>query len=379
MSLHSFVNDGLMAIFFFVIGLEVRREIHAGQLSSVRRAALPLLAAIGGMVAPAAIYLLLVPAEARAGWSIPVSTDTAFALGVLALLGSRIVPSLRVLLLAIAIIDDIIAIVIIAIFYSSGIDWRGGVAAAAGLGAIFGLQRFGVRRVAAYVVPGITVWAGCWWAGVHPAVAGVIVGLSTPARTWYGHAGFLDAAYRHLASISRGLAAPNHAANDVAEPMSALRHAQREAVSPVDRIEAALHAWAAFAIMPVFALANAGINFASVDLAAAPRLVAGVTAGLVLGKLTGILLATKLAVKLRIVQLPAQVTWRGLAVVGMVAGIGFTMALFIAGLAFGRRTAMQDVATVAVLIASAASAALALLVGRIALPPASHRAVATAE
>lgn len=373
MSLHAFVNDVLIAIFFFVIGLEVRREIHAGQLSTVRRASLPVLAAFGGMVVPAAIYLIVGAADARAGWAVPVSTDTAFALGVLALLGSRIVPSLRVLLLAIAIIDDILAILIIAIFYSSGIEWRGAILAAGGMAAILGLQRFGVRNVVAYVPPAVAVWTGCWWTGIHPSVAGVVVGLMTPARTWFGHEGFVEAAYKHLGTIARGLKILNHTPRDVAQPMSELRRAQNEAVSPVERIEAALHSWAAFVIMPVFAFANAGINFAHVDVSAAPRLVVGIAAGLVLGKLGGIVLATRIAVKLGIAELPREVTWRGMAVVGAVAGIGFTMALFIADLAFRGSPVMQDVSTVAVLLASAAAAAVALILGRILLPSAATR------
>jgi NhaA family Na+:H+ antiporter len=370
MSLHSFVNDVLMAIFFFVIGLEVRREIHGGELSNFRRASLPVIAAVGGMAVPAGIYLLFGPADAQAGWSVPVSTDTAFALGVLALLGSRIVPSLRVLLLTIAIVDDLVAIVIIAIFYSTGIELRGVVLTLTGLGAILGLQWFGVRRVAAYVAPALVVWTGCWWAGIHPTIAGILVGLLTPARTWYGHKGFLDAAYRHLGTIARGLKIPDRRSRDIRHPMSELRRVQREAVSPVERIEAALHPWAAFVIMPVFVFANAGINFASADLAAAPRLIVGVVAGLVLGKLAGIVLASRIAVKLGIAELPPQVSWHGMVIVGAVAGIGFTMALFIADLAFTGRPVLQDVSTVAVLIASAASALLALILGRILLPPA---------
>lgn len=373
MSLHALINDVLMSIFFLVIGLEVRREIHSGELSSVRRASLPVVAAVGGMVVPAGIYLLVGAVEAREGWAVPMSTDTAFALGVLALLGSHIVPSLRVLVLAIAIIDDIIAIVIIAIFYSSGIDWRGGVLAAIGLAAIVGLQRLGIRHVAAYVPPAVAVWAGCSWAGIHPTVAGVLVGLLTPARTWFGHEGFLDAAHRHLRSIARGLEAPNDKWHGVAEPMSALRRAQREAVSPLERIEAALHAWAAFVIMPLFAFANAGIDFARVDLSAAPRLALGIAAGLVLGKMGGIMLASTIAVRLRIAELPREVTWRAMVVVGAVAGVGFTMALFIAHLAFRGRPVLQGVSTVAVLVASAASALIALFVGLLILPSAAKR------
>lgn len=374
MTLHAFVNDVLMAIFFFVIGLEVRREIFGGELSSLRRASLPMIAAVGGIAAPAALYLLVGPADARTGWSVPVSTDTAFALGVLALLGRRVAPSLRVVLLAIAIIDDIVAISIIAVFYSSALELGGVALMAIGIAMILGLQRFGVRRVAAYFAPAILVWAGCWWAGIHPTLAGILIGLLTPVRTWYGQQGFLDATYRHLATITRRLNINleldvDETRHDIDEPLTELRRAQREVVSPVERIEAALHPWAAFAIMPLFAFANAGIDFGRVDLTASPRLIAGVVAGLVLGKLAGIVLAARLAVGLRLAELPPDVTWRGMTVVGAVAGIGFTMALFIANLAFTSRPVLQDVATVAVLMASALSALLAIVLGRTLLRP----------
>ncbi len=374
MTLHAFVNDVLMAIFFFVIGLEVRREIFGGELSSLRRASLPVIAAVGGMAVPAAIYLLIGPGDARAGWSVPVSTDTAFALGVLALLGSRIAPSLRVVLLAIAIIDDIVAISIIAIFYSAALEPRGLVLIAVGVAAILGLQRLAIRRVVAYVVPALVIWAGCRWAGIHPTLAGILVGLLTPVKTWYGHQGFLEAAQRHLGTIARRLklVEPSH---DIDQPMAELRRAQREVVSPVERVESALHPWAAFVIMPAFALANAGIDFGRVDIAAAPRVVVGLVAGLVLGKVVGIVLAARLAVKFRIADLPPDVSWHGMIVVGLVAGIGFTMALFIAHLAFAGRPALQDVATVAVLIGSAVAAVVALVLGRVLLRPVANPAV----
>jgi NhaA family Na+:H+ antiporter len=367
-SLKSVVNDVLMAIFFFVIGLEVRRRMHGGELGTLREAALPIIAALGGMVVPAAIYVMAVGpfGDASAGWGVPVSTDTAFALGVLALLGSRIAPNMRVLLLAIAIIDDVLAVLMIAIFYSSRIDPRGICVAVAGISAVLVLQRFGVRRVASYVIPAVVVWIGIWWAGIHPAFAGIVVGLLTPARTWYGHEGLADAARHHIEVIDRP-ASGGTRLRDLARSMLELRRAHREAVSPVERIEAALHTWTAFAIMPMFAFANAGIDFGQVDVAAAPRLAVGVVAGLVVGKLAGIVLASAGAVKLGIARLPIGVTWRGVAVVGAVAGIGFTMALFIANLAFAARPDLRDVATTAILCSSAVSVVLALLVGRVVL------------
>lgn len=374
MSLHSLVNDVLMAVFFFVIGLEIRREIHDGELRSVRAASLPVFAAIGGMAVPAAIYVLVAPAHVREGWAVPVSTDTAFALGIFALLGARIAPSLRVLLLAVAIIDDILAIVIIAIFFSSGLKFLGVVFALVGLTAIIGLQRLGVRHIAAYAGPAIAVWAGCWHAGIHPTVAGILVGLLTPARIWYGHQGFVDVAHGHLATIARRLGRPHLHSLDIKRSMSELRRAQRESVSPVERLETAMHAWAAFAIMPIFALANAGIDFASVELGTAPRLIAAVVAGLVIGKLVGIVGTVRIAVGLGISELPSHVTWRGIVVLGAVAGVGFTMALFIAQLAFRQSGDLQDLSAIAVLLASAAAGLLALTLGLILLPkPATAR------
>jgi NhaA family Na+:H+ antiporter len=273
----------------------------------------------------------------------------------------------------VAIIDDIVAIVIIAIFYSSRLNLFGVVIAFAGLGAILGLQRLGVRHIVAYAGPAIAVWVGCWQAGVHPTIAGILVGLLTPARTWYGHQGLVDAGYRHLATIARRLGLPNRNGLDVKLPMSELRLAQREAVSPVERVEAAMHAWAAFAIMPIFAFANAGIDFGRVDIGSAPRLVAGIVGGLVLGKLAGIVVGVWIAVRLGIAQLPPRVTWRGIVVLGAVAGVGFTMALFIAGLAFQER-GTQEIATIAVLLASAFSGLLAVTLGLILLSKHAARA-----
>jgi NhaA family Na+:H+ antiporter len=368
-SLDFLIDDVLMAMFFLVIGLEVRRELHGGSLGSLRRAALPIAGALGGMVVPAAIFVMLVGAvgDASVGWGVPISTDTAFALGVLALLGPRIAPGLRVLLLAIAIVDDLLAILIIAVFYSSGIALTGIVVAFGGIGGILILQRFGVRNVLAYVVPAVVIWFGIWRAGIHPTIAGVLVGLLTPARTWYGPEGLAAAARHHIEESERPADSGGTRLRDIARSVFELRRAHREAVSPVERVETALHVWAAFFIMPVFAFANAGIDFDQVNVAGAPRLAAGVAAGLVVGKLVGVLLACAGAVKLGIAELGRDVTWRGIAVIGAAAGIGFTMALFIANLAFAGRPELRDVAFVAVLFASAVAAGLALILGRVLL------------
>lgn len=328
-SLHFWINEGLMTIFFLVVGLEIRRELHGGSLSTARQAALPLAGAIGGMVVPAAIYAALNAGRATAGgWGIPMATDIAFSLGLLALLGARVPPALRVFLLALAVIDDIGAILVIAFFYSATIvPWGFGVAAA-GVLAIVALQRAGLRRVALYVPPALAVWAGFLVAGVHPTLAGVVVGLLTPPRPWEGV----------------------------------------EDASPVDRLLDALHGWVSYAIMPVFALANAGVALDGADLAGdGVWALAGVGLGLVVGKPVGILVASWLTVRAGWAALPPGSRWSGLAVIGVVAGVGFTMSLFIAGLAFAPG-AILETSKLGVLVASATAAALTLGLGRALLP-----------
>ncbi len=375
-SLHYVVNDIFMAIFFFVVGLEIRRELHGGELSELRRAALPIVAALGGMMVPALTYVALAPAEARAGWGVPMATDIAFAVGVLALLGKRVPPALRILLLAVAIIDDIGAIIVIAVFYSSGLSGQGFAMAGLGIAAILVLQALGVRRALAYVPAGALVWIGVAKAGVHPTIAGVIIGLLTPARAWYGVPRFLEESRRQLATIEAG---GGHG-HELDQPMAELARAHREATPPVERILHILHPWVAYLIMPVFALANAGVVLDGLDLGAAPGAFFGVVAGLVIGKPLGVLAACALAPRLGVAQLPRGVDIRGLVVVGMVAGVGFTMALFIAALAFPADPTLHGVAKLGVLVASAIAAIGAFAYGRLALPAApSAGAAATAH
>jgi NhaA family Na+:H+ antiporter len=336
LSLEAFINDVLMAVFFFAVGLEIRRELTTGELSDARRAALPLIAAVGGMLVPAAIFLLFNRGETARGWGVPMATDIAFAVGVLTLLGRRVQPSMRVFLLALAIIDDIGSILVIAIFYSDGVQLEGLGLALLGIAAIIGLQRLGAARAVTYALPALAVWYGMYRAGVHPTVAGVLVGLMTPARPW-----------------------PTEDSDG----------------TPGERLERIVHPWVSFAIMPVFALANAGVALRGGGMLAAPSLVAGIGAGLLIGKPLGILAASGLAVRLRIAALPQGLSWRGVAVVGVVAGIGFTMALFITELALP--VELRDVAKLIVLLASATAAIAALAIGRVLLregPP-----VTTAE
>jgi len=363
-SLHWWINDGLMVIFFFVVGLEIRREIHGGELSDLRRAALPLVAALGGMLVPAAIFLALnVGRTTHSGWGIPMATDIAFAVGVLTLLGPRVAPALRILLLALAVIDDVGAILVIAVFYSSGIEVLGMIAMAAGILGVLLMQWVGVRSPWAYVLPTLVVWAGAYAGGVHPTLAGVLVGLLTPVHAWFGQEGFAQEATRHVAAIRES----GHS-HTVLRHLDALEVARTEAVAPVERLQHALHGWVAFGIMPLFALANAGVPLGSASFEGDGMAVfGGVSIGLVVGKLLGILGFSWLAVRIGLARLPTGVSWRGVSVVGLVGGIGFTMALFIAGLALPAGP-MLETSKLAILCGSLVAAVGALLFGRAALP-----------
>jgi NhaA family Na+:H+ antiporter len=366
-SLEWCVNDGLMVIFFFVVGLEIRREVHCGELSEWRRAAVPAAAALGGMLVPAALYLLIAGApETRSGWGVPMATDIAFAVGILTLLGKRVPAALRVLLLAVAVIDDLGAIVVIAVFYSSGIQLTGVLVAALGFAAVLVLQRLGVRSKLAYVPVGIVAWAGTYAAGVHPTIAGVAIGLMTPVRAWLGAQGFVVGVRREIKHLED--AAP--ASLSAHELAGSLRHvdaARREALSPAESLIQSLHPWVAFGIMPIFALANAGVAIGGgSDAPTSSTIELAVALGLVLGKPLGVLLACFLALKLGLGRLPSGVTWRHLLVLGTVAGVGFTMALFIAQLAF-TDAAMLSAAKLGVLMASAVAGVLALVLGRVLL------------
>jgi Na+:H+ antiporter, NhaA family len=339
-SLEWVVNDVLMAIFFFVVGLEIRGEIHEGELSEPRRALLPAAAALGGMIVPAGLYLAFAGGrETHAGWGVPMATDIAFALGILALLGPRVPAPLRVLLLTLAVIDDLGAIVVIALFYSGDVHGSGFLAAALSLLAILLLQAAGVRHKLAYALPAFGVWAGVYAAGVHPTIAGVIIGLVTPVRAW------------------------------------------REPVSPAESLIEKLHPWVAFAIMPCFALANAGVSLAGLELGEASAGVAfGIGVGLVLGKPIGVLLASLAVLKLGAAVLPRGLGVRHLLLLGVVAGIGFTMSLFIAQLAFVRADLLAA-AKLGVLAASALAAVLGLGLGVLCLGPRApaERAVSADE
>ncbi|MGC4069286.1 MAG: Na+/H+ antiporter NhaA [Polyangiaceae bacterium] len=368
-SLEWFINDGLMVVFFFVVGLEIRRELHHGELSEWRRALLPATAALGGMIAPAVLYLSVAGApDTRSGWGVPMATDIAFAVGILTLLGKRIPAALRVLLLALAVIDDLGAILVIAFFYSTGIAISGLLVAMTGIVAIFVMQRLGVRSKAAYVIPALVLWAGTYTAGVHPTIAGVIIGLMTPVRAWLGREGFVNGVREQLDRLDA--TSPDAvSAHDLARHLKHVDDARREATSPAESLIEQLHPWVAFGIMPLFALANAGVVIDAHAVApSTTRVITAVAVGLVLGKPIGVLLAVAITLRTGLGTLPVGLTYRHLTVLGVVAGVGFTMALFVAQLAFSDPKLLAA-AKLGVLGASLAAAVLAVVLGRSLLSP----------
>ncbi|HEX5061527.1 MAG TPA: Na+/H+ antiporter NhaA [Kofleriaceae bacterium] len=361
---HFWVNDGLMTIFFFVVGLEIRREIFEGELATLRKAALPLAAALGGMLAPAVIFVLLNIGRVGApGWAIPMATDIAFAVGVLTLLGSRVVHGQRVLLLALAVIDDIGSIVVIALFYNSSASLTGFPLIVGGLATTFVMRSAGVRYPLLYLVPGALLWAGLLATGIHPTIAGVALGLLTPVRPWFGPSGFRETTQAHLEEL------PVDDREALLTRLDAINQARREAVSPVERLIHALHPWVAFGVMPLFALANAGVPLGGARFTGDYLwLFAGIVIGLVIGKPVGIASAALGANRLGVATRSADVTRRGIVLVGLVGGIGFTMSLFIAQLAF-EPGPLLDTAKLAILAGSATAIIVGLGFGVLAARP----------
>ena len=325
MPLHDWVNEGLMALFFLLVGLEIRREITQGQLASVRLAAGPLVGALGGMVAPALIYTAINHANPAAlrGWAVPVATDIAFALAALSLLGARVPVALKVFLTALAILDDLGAIVVIALFYSSSLDWAALGVAAGVLAGLVGLRVAGVRALGPYLLGGAVLWAAIYRSGIHATLSGVALAFAVPMGS-----------------------------------------ETSESASPAERLERALDGWDAYAILPLFGLMNAGLQFSAVSLrTVSDPVFLGIAGGLVLGKQAGVFGASMLAAKLRLVHLPPELTTPVLYGGSVLCGIGFTMSLFIGDLAFpgpGREAEVK----LAIFGGSLLSALLGLLVLR---------------
>jgi Na+:H+ antiporter, NhaA family len=340
-SLRHWVNDGLMAIFFFVVGLEIKREVLAGELSSPRQAALPALAALGGVLVPAGIFLLLNRGTAGGqGWGIPMATDIAFALGVLALLGNRIPFGLTVFLTALAIVDDIAAVLVIAVFYTAQVHWEAlGLAAVILVGLVVA-NRLGMRRPVVYATLGLALWLAVFESGIHATVAGVLLAFTIPANTRIDPHAFLVRSRAILQTFERA------GGGDVSDTSILTNGARQEALAeledavegagaPLQRMEHVLHPWVAFVIVPLFALANAGVRIeGELGAALGNRVTLGVVLGLVLGKQLGVTLGAWLAVRVGITELPEGVGWKHIYGAGWLAGIGFTMALFVADLAF---------------------------------------------
>jgi NhaA family Na+:H+ antiporter len=322
MDLQHWVNDGLMTLFFFVVGLEIKRELVDGELRDPRAAALPAISAVGGMVVPALIYIALNPSgDAFDGWGIPMATDIAMAVGVLSLFSRRVHPSLKLFLLALAIVDDIGAILVIAIFYSSGIEAAWLLAGLGFVAAMIVLRMAGVISFAPYVVLGVALWFAIEESGVHATIAGVALGLLTPARP-FRRPELIDA--DELSDLSS------------VEAVRETTSLARQSVSVVEYLEDLLHRWTSLVIVPLFALANAGVVITGGALtdALGSRVTQGIVIGLVVGKLVGISSFAWLAQRLGVAVLPAGATWRGLVAVAAIAGIGFTVSLFVASLAF---------------------------------------------
>jgi NhaA family Na+:H+ antiporter len=363
-SLHFWINDGLMTIFFLVVGLEIRREIHEGALATLQLASLPMVAAFGGVAVPALLYLLINHDPVlHSGWAVPTATDIAFAVGVLALLGKSIPPSVRVFLLALAIIDDIVAVLIIAVFYSGGLEPIGFLIAGAGILLVLVFQQLGIGSAYAYVLPGAVLWFGLLKTGAHPTLAGVVLGLMTPVFSRPDTERPLERAMRALNELAQRV---NGGGTDVHAPVKELAIAQRELLPPVLRVQSALHPWVAYGIMPLFALANAGVSLGGVDLShsASLSVMFGVLFALVIGKPIGIMLTTWVMVKTGLCKLPDGMNWGWVTLVGFLAGIGFTMSIFIAQLAFADAE-LLSAAKLGVLCASAVAAVLGLIVGNI--------------
>ncbi len=349
------INDGLMAIFFLVVGLEIKREVLVGELSSLRRAALPIAAAVGGAVVPALIYVAFnAGTEGAVGWGIPMATDIAFALGVLALLGERAPITLKVFLTALAIVDDIVAVMVIALFYTADLSWSALAVGGGFLMALVAASLIGVDRTLVYALLGIGLWLALLKSGIHATIAGVLLAMTVPAKSFINPGEFLERGRYVLDRFERaGERGEDVLCNEERQAaLHALNTATHRLEPPLQEMEHALHPWVVFAIMPLFALANAGVLLGG-DFAATllNPVSLGIVAGLVVGKQLGVTLFVWLAVKSGLSEMPEGITWRHVYGASWLAGIGFTMSLFISGLAFGD-SELVEVAKMGILAAS---------------------------
>ena len=368
-SLHFWINDGLMVIFFFMIGLEIKREALVGELASIRQAALPIAGALGGMIAPALIFTALnAGGAAGRGWGIPMATDIAFALGILSLLGDRVPIALKVFLAALAIADDLGAVLVIAIFYTGTIALAPLAIAGAGLLLALGFNRLGVRSPIPYSIVGVIIWVAFIQSGVHPTIAGVLLGFTIPVRQIYDSDRWLASVQE---AIGRYRAAIGQAGLDDREEMSQrqaavhdIENASEKALSPLVRLEHGLQPWVAFAIMPLFALANAGVPISGESLGSAfgSGITWGIVLGLFIGKQLGIFGFAWLAIRAGLAAKPTGTSWSALYGAAILGGIGFTMSLFVTELAYAPHPEFAADAKVGILVASIVAGAVGYLV-----------------
>ncbi len=338
-SLQHVVNDVLMVLFFLVVGAEIKREVVHGELRDPRQAALPIFAALGGMIVPAGMYALLNSGgEGASGWGIPVATDIAFALGVLALVGRGVPVQLKIFLLTLAVADDVGGILIIAIFYSESIQYEWLLGMLGAVAFLVSLRQYGFRHPAIHAIGGVFLWLTLWEAGVHSTLAGVILGLIVPANALYDHEGttrridYLLQRLRHVGEDPD----PIVREHDSQVALNQMQHVAQEGLSPLERLEEQIAPISAFVVVPVFALANAGIRITgdSINAALGSEIAWGIFLGLLLGKFVGIIGASALAIRLGIAFRPAQMSWSQMSGAALLAGIGFTVAIFIANLSF---------------------------------------------
>ncbi|STX28478.1 Na(+)/H(+) antiporter nhaA 1 (Sodium/proton antiporter nhaA 1) [Legionella beliardensis] len=345
-SIHSWINDGLMTLFFFFVSLELKRELVFGELREPKIAALPIIAALGGMIVPALFYLLLQAGESgQNGWGIVMATDTAFVIGCLALFGKHIPQSLRIFMLSLAIIDDIGAILVVAIGYNNGITWPALATSLIGFILVYIMRKLGIRSIVIFFFIGALIWVSIDASGIHPTITGVILGLMTPTGAWISDKR-LHKILEHVVSYPPG----EHWSGDT-DDRKALHMAEvaaRETLSPVERLEILLHPWIGYLILPLFALANAGVVISFSDFT--NKVTLAVFLGFILGKPIGVFSFSFIAELLGLAKRPSDLNWVLLACSSVLTGIGFTMAIFIANLAFNNN--LINSARLGILLAS---------------------------
>lgn len=364
-SLHYWINDGLMAIFFFVIGLEIKREIMGGELSSLKKASLPIAAAVGGMIIPAIVYAIVTinHPEYMNGWGVPMATDIAFALGLMALLGKRVHINLKIFLTALAIADDLGAVLVIAVFYTETINYNELLSGVFFIGMLTIANFAGVRKASFYGIIGVLgVWMAFLFSGVHATIAGILIALTIPAKTKIKESIYFEKLTNYLNKFNNEKRTEGKLlTNNQAHLMAKIEVLNNDAQTPLQKLEHALHPIVAYFILPVFALSNAGIHVEGsiVEMLLHP-ISLGIIFGLVLGKFIGVALLSRLVVKFKLAVLPEGVSWKQIYGVAFLAGIGFTMSIFIAELAFDSEEKKQ-IAKVGIMAASFISAVIGMI------------------